>query len=77
MTEELAYDRFRKLRWPETGGAPVCPSCGGLDHWTLVENRKWKCQQKECRVQFTVTSRTILSSRKIEDRRAKGTPVAG
>ena len=65
MPEELAYERFRKLRWPETDGAPVCPAGGGLDYWTLVENRRWKCQHKECRTQFTVTSRTILSSRKM------------
>jgi hypothetical protein len=65
MTEELAYERFRKLRWPDTEGAPVCPACGSHEHWTLVENRKWKCQRKDCRIQFTVTSRTIFSSRKM------------
>lgn len=25
--EEAAYDRFRRLRWTETDGEPVCPSC--------------------------------------------------
>ena len=65
MSEEDAYAKFKALRWPDTDGAPVCPACGGLDHWTLIENRKWKCQHKECRIQFTVTSRTIFSSRKM------------
>jgi hypothetical protein len=25
--EDAAYDRFCRLRWPETAGAPVCPRC--------------------------------------------------
>ena len=25
--EDAAYRRFRRLRWPETDGAPVCPVC--------------------------------------------------
>jgi len=65
MSEEDAYTMFKSLRWPETMGAPVCPACGGLDYWTLVEDCKWKCKHAECRIQFTVTSRTILASRKM------------
>ncbi len=65
MSDEDAYAKFKALRWPDSDGAPVCPACGGLDHWTLIEDRKWKCQHKECRIQFTVTSRTIFSSRKM------------
>lgn len=65
MSEEASYEKFKQLRWPETNGAPICPVCGGFEHWSLVENRKWKCQHKECRAQFTVTSKTILSSRKM------------
>lgn len=65
MSEDDAYAKFKSLRWPDTAGAPVCPACGGLDHWTLVEDRKWKCKHAECRIQFTVTSRTILASRKM------------
>jgi hypothetical protein len=29
--EDAAYATFRKLRWPETDGAPICPACGCLD----------------------------------------------
>jgi hypothetical protein len=65
MSEDDAYAKFKLLRWPDTAGEPVCPACGGLDHWTLVEDRKWKCKHAECRIQFTVTSRTILASRKM------------
>lgn len=27
--EEKAYEAFRTIRWPETGGEAVCPACGG------------------------------------------------
>lgn len=63
MGESRAYAKFKKLRWPETNGKPVCPDCGVLDHWVLVDDRKWKCQG--CRLQFTATSRTIFASRKL------------
>lgn len=65
MTGEEAYEKFKAIRWGDSGGQPVCPGCGGLDHWTLIDNQKWKCRHKDCRIQFTVTSRTILSSRKM------------
>ena len=29
MSEGEAETAFRKIRWNETDGAPVCPSCGG------------------------------------------------
>ena len=31
MTDAEAETAFRKVRWNETEGASVCPSCGGLD----------------------------------------------
>lgn len=43
MTDAEAETAFRKIRWSETDGAPVCPKCGGLDasekrraHWPSV-----------------------------------------
>lgn len=30
MTDAEAEATFCKIRWSETDGAPVCPSCGGL-----------------------------------------------
>lgn len=63
MSEEEAYAKFKKVMWEETDGEPVCPSCGGLDHWELIKGRKWKCSA--CRQQFTVTSDTIFRARKL------------
>ena len=54
--EEAAYETFRKIRWTETAGEPVCPRCGSLDHYDIPTRRKFKCAAKECRHQFSVTS---------------------
>ncbi len=59
--EEAAYETFRKLRW--TDGAPVCPHCGGLDAYEISTRRRFKCSV--CGKQFSVTSGTILASRKM------------
>ena len=61
--EEAAYERFRRLRWPETVGAPVCPTCGCMDICDLTTRRRFKCTA--CHRQFSVTSGTIFASRKL------------
>jgi transposase-like protein len=61
--EDKAYSLFRKVRWPETDGAPVCPRCGCLDAYEITTRRKFKC--KACHHQFSVTSGTIFASRKL------------
>lgn len=61
--EAKAYETFRKLRWPATDGEPVCPHCGGLDAYEITTRRRFKCSA--CGKQFSVTSGTILASRKM------------
>lgn len=61
--EDKAYAAFRKLRWPETDGEPVCPRCGCCEAYDLSTRRRFKC--KACLHQFSVTSGTILASRKL------------
>lgn len=61
--EEAAYRRFCRLRWPETGGDPVCPVCGCIDVYDLTTRRRFKCAA--CHRQFSVTSGTIFASRKL------------
>ncbi len=61
--EAAAYATFLKLRWPTTDGAPVCPHCGGLDAYEVTTRRRFKCCA--CGKQFSVTSGTILASRKM------------
>jgi transposase-like protein len=61
--EESAYTAFRKLRWPATGGEPVCPRCGSVKAYTITTRRKFKCAG--CGYQYSVTSGTIFASRKM------------
>ena len=49
--EDAAYRRFRRLRWPQTDGAPVCPVCGCLDIYDLTTRRRFKCAA--CHHQFS------------------------
>lgn len=63
LGEDGAYDLFRKLRWVETDGAPVCPRCGSCEAYEISTRRKFKC--KACAHQFSVTSGTIFASRKL------------
>lgn len=61
--EDKAYETFRKLRWTETKGEPVCPKCGCLDQYDIPTRRKFKCAA--CHAQFSVTSGTMFASRKL------------
>ncbi|HEX2526588.1 MAG TPA: IS1595 family transposase [Geminicoccus sp.] len=63
MTDEEAYDVFRKLRWQDTKGEAVCPRCECVACYEFKTRRIFKC--KACLHQFTVTSSTIFASRKL------------
>jgi transposase-like protein len=61
--EEKAYQTFREMRWPETAGEPICPFCGVIGAYEIKSRRKFEC--RDCGKQFSVTSGTILASRKM------------
>lgn len=63
MSDEQARTAFRKVRWSETDGEPVCPTCGCLDAYALKTRQVFKC--KACYKQFSITSGTIFASRKL------------
>ena len=60
--EDGAFETFKRLRWPESGGQPVCPACGSLDH-SVTARKRFHC--RDCRKQYSVTSGTIFASRKM------------
>jgi len=64
MGEQAAYDLFRQIRWPETDGEAVCPQCGSTESYDIKTRRKFEC--KGCKHHFSVTSGTILHSRKLD-----------
>lgn len=63
MGEDKAWEMFKQMRWPETDGNPVCPRCGHAETYEIKTRRKHKC--KACHHQFSVTSGTMLASRKM------------
>jgi transposase-like protein len=66
MTEEEAYELFKEVRWSVNDGDPVCPHCGSIECWTFNSRPVFKC--KHCNKQFSVTSGTIFSGRKLQHR---------
>ena len=63
MTEDEARATFRALRWAATDGEPVCPTCGCVVCYAYASRPIFKC--KACGDQFSLTSGTIFSSRKL------------
>ena len=61
--EDQARETFRKLRWQETGGEPVCPECGCVDHKPVRNRPTFRCVA--CNKQYSITSGTIFHSRKL------------
>jgi transposase-like protein len=66
LSVEEAELAFRKLRWADTNGAPVCPSCGSLDAYECRRpNGVLRFRCKGCKKDFTVTSGTLFASHKL------------
>lgn len=63
MTEKQAETYFRKIRWADTNGQPVCPRCGSLRYYDLKTRKVWKC--KDCHKQFSLTSGTLFAAHKL------------
>jgi len=63
MSDEEAFETFKELRWADTDGKPVCPKCGAQECWSYKTRKVFKC--KHCDSQFSVTSGTIFSNRKL------------
>ncbi|MGA8142775.1 MAG: IS1595 family transposase [Candidatus Acidiferrales bacterium] len=53
--EQTCIDTIAKMRWPD---GPVCPVCGGKEHYYLATQKRWKC--KKCYKQFSVKLGTIF-----------------
>ncbi len=66
MSEDQARTAFRNIRWADTDGEPVCPSCGCFESYDLKTRRVYKC--KGCGKQYSITSGTIFHGRKLEVR---------
>jgi transposase-like protein len=66
MSDRGAENVFPRLRWPQTDGKPVCPSCGCqicYDCRRSADQPRWRC--KACRADFSVTSGTLFAWHKL------------
>lgn len=66
LSDAEAEGMFRKVRWPETDGAPVCPKCGGLEAYECRRPKgalRFRC--KACKSDFSITSGTLFDNHKL------------
>jgi transposase-like protein len=59
QSPELAREWLEGQRWPD---GPVCPHCGTVDHAYRNKAKPgyYRCAEKECRKDFTVTTGTLM-----------------
>ncbi len=66
MTDQEAEETFRRVRWHETDGAPVCVHCGGVDAYDCRRpngSPRFRC--RACHKDFSITSGTLFASHKL------------
>jgi transposase-like protein len=66
LSDSEAEETFRKVRWADTKGAPVCPHCGGVDAYECRRpNGSLRYRCRACAKDFTLTSGTLFASHKL------------
>jgi transposase-like protein len=66
MKDTEAEMTFRRIRWADTNGEPVCPHCGGTDAYDC--RRLKGAPRFRCRASgkdFSITSGTLFASHKL------------
>ena len=60
QSDEAARKWFQALRWPD---GVVCPHCGAINRaYARKRPGRYRCAEKECRKDFTVTTKSVLES---------------
>jgi transposase-like protein len=64
QSHEAAREWLEQTRWPN---GPVCSHCGTVNHAYKTKKPGWyRCAEKECRKDFTVTTGTVMERSHIE-----------
>src|SRR5580692_13154677 len=66
MKDADAETMFRRIRWADTNGDPVCPHCGGVDAYDcrrLKGAPRFRC--RACVKDFSITSGTLFANHKL------------
>ncbi|MCW3093511.1 MAG: family transposase [Ferruginibacter sp.] len=60
--EDVCREYYAQLRW---GGNPTCPHCNAPRPYKLKGGKLYRCSDKTCKKNFTVTVKTIFEKSKI------------
>jgi transposase-like protein len=60
---DKAREFLEQLRW---GGVSVCPHCGTVGAYKAKRTGVYRCASKECRKDFTVTTKSVMESSHIK-----------
>ena len=60
--EDACRKHMEELRW---GGNIKCPFCGSAKPYILSGGKKYRCKDKTCKRDFTVTVGTVFENTKI------------
>jgi transposase-like protein len=61
--EDRGRDFLEKMRWPD--GRIICPVCGVRDAYRNGDCKTYKCRDKDCKTNFSVTVGTIMEGTKL------------
>jgi transposase-like protein len=63
QNDEAAREMLESILWPD---GPVCPHCGVVNHaYKTKKPGVYRCAEKACRKDFTVTMKTVMERSKI------------
>jgi transposase-like protein len=66
MSDAEAETMFRNIRWTDTNGTPVCPSCGSVESYEARRpNGALRFRCKGCKKDFSITNGTLFASHKL------------
>lgn len=61
--DKAARQELERIMWPD---GPICPHCGVINHaYATKREGVYRCAEKACRKDFTVTMRTVMERSKI------------
>lgn len=60
--EKVCRDFVEQMRWK---GNPICPHCGADKPYKLKDGIAYRCRNKDCKKDFSVTKGTIFENSKI------------
>lgn len=61
--ETVARQHMEEMRW---GGTPFCPHCNATRPYRLKDGKTYRCSDKTCKRDFTVTVGTVFENSKVK-----------